>query len=59
MHLSILLNKKVLSLFHNIDFKKKWFQGHNKKHLQLYSLHGIESIKVEKVMNNFSKLKKI
>ena len=59
MHLSILLNKKVLSIFHNIDFKKKWFQAHNKKQIQLYSLYGIESIKVEKVMHNFSKLKKI
>ena len=26
MHLAMLLNKKVISLFHNLNFKEKWFQ---------------------------------
>ena len=33
MHLAMLLNKKVISLFHNLNFKEKWFQGHNKNYI--------------------------
>lgn len=56
MHLATLLNKKIITLFHNIDFKEKWFQGNNKNILQLYKKDGINSIKVENVINNLLKL---
>ena len=59
MHLAILLQKKVLSLFHNIDFKEKWFQGHNSNHIQLYGQNGVNSIKVQNVFSSFLKLKNI
>ena len=56
MHIATLLNKKIITLFHNIDFKEKWFQGNNKNILQLYKKDGINSIKVENVINNLLKL---
>ena len=58
MHLAILLQKKVLSIFHNIDFKEKWFQGHNSNHIQLYSPNGVNGIKVQSVFSSFLKIEK-
>ena len=57
MHLAILLKKKVLTLFHNIDFKNKWFQGNDAKHIQLYDSNGVNEIKVQNVFLNYLKLK--
>ena len=57
MHLAMLLNKKVISLFHNLNFKEKWFQGHNKNYIQLYSSRGINNIKINQVMSKFKEIK--
>ena len=57
MHLAMLLNKKVISLFHNLNFKEKWFQGHNKNFIQLYSPRGINNIKINQVMSKFKEIK--
>lgn len=57
MHLAMLLNKKVISLFHNLNFKEKWFQGHNKNYIQLYSSRGINKVKINQVMSKFKEIK--
>ena len=56
MHIAALLKKKVLCLFHNIDFKEKWFKGSDKNTQQLYSSRGINKIKIQNVFLNYLRL---